>query len=122
MLNCRTEREAGFSLFESLVAFTVLTLILVASFQVFGTGTQRLNHATEAIASQEKLQNALAQLQAGLPANQLDKDVRVELHPLQDEAATWTTRLPYHVVLMLIDDKGKTRLESVILRDAGAQP
>jgi Tfp pilus assembly protein PilV len=116
------QTEAGFSLLESLVAFTVLTMILVASFQIFGSGTQNLTHATRTSQSADKLQQALALLEAGRPREELDKDITVELRPIQSEATTWTTLLPYHAVLTYTDGKAESHLEAVVMRDQVAQP
>jgi type II secretory pathway pseudopilin PulG len=122
MLASSSQRNSGFSLLESLVAFMVLTLVLVASFEVFGSGTRNLNAATEAIGSVEKLQNNLSMLQAGLPISALDDDIKVQIFALQSEAMEWTDQLPYHVVLTHSEGKAQKRIDSIILGRKTGQP
>ena len=45
MRNAGREREAGFSLIEVLVAFTILASAVIMGFQIFGDGLRRVAHA-----------------------------------------------------------------------------
>jgi type II secretory pathway pseudopilin PulG len=118
----QSNSEAGFTLLESVVAFTILTLILLTSFETFGDGTKRINDANASVLRQNKLQNAMAQLEAGIPKDEIDKDVTVIFRLLPSEEIDWSTKLPIHATLTLNDGSGQSSLETILLRDRGSLP
>jgi type II secretory pathway pseudopilin PulG len=110
--------DAGFSLVETLVAFTMLTVILLASLDVFGSGIFRLGRAQDAVTAQEALRNARAKLEAGIAPEQLGDGVTVTLRPLTKEAVPWTTLVPFHATLEL----NGAKLETIVIRHGAKAP
>jgi type II secretory pathway component PulJ len=118
VLQSEPNERAGFSLLEALVAFTVLTLVLIATLEIFGSGVLRINRSRDTLETQQRLQNVLERLQAGVPLEQLEKEVVITLKRIAGEPVAWSNLSPVHVTLSL----NGIKLETVLLRPKALTP
>jgi hypothetical protein len=114
----RQSDEEGFSLLESLVAFTLLSMVLVISFDVFGTGAARLVAAYQSNVSDDKLQNVLSQLEAGLPIRDLEPDVIVKVERISLKNSDEAAQVPFKILVTLKNEPSKS-LETILLGKEG---
>lgn len=107
-------RQSGFSLIEVLVAFAIISLIILTGFQVFGDGLRRIDSAEKSLRALNVARlyldfgDTLSDLE-GLPARQVGRQVET----LTGEAVQWTEAVPE---LQRIELGGGETLETIVIR------
>jgi hypothetical protein len=94
--------EAGFSLIEVLVAFTVLTAAVIAGFQIFGDGLGRIGRAASQVALIEGAEASLATFTAIKPGRYdvitaHGRALQIVVSPVVGDPEPWAIHRPFHV-------------------------
>jgi type II secretory pathway pseudopilin PulG len=116
-MRSRGDEEAGYSLIEVLVAFTILAGAIIMGFQIFGDGLHRISHVEAQV---EQLSDARLALETFAPlrpgtfpvATAHGRKLVVSIEPAAGNPEAWMLTRPYRA--RISDGDAKPLLETIL--------
>jgi prepilin-type N-terminal cleavage/methylation domain-containing protein len=113
-----TSSESGFTLIEVLVAFTIVTLVLVAAMQLFSSSAFQTARVEEIVDGMDSASNALALSEVNLarwdPKQRDTAEWRVSIGKAVGQPVPWTTLRP-HIVRFDHRDQPDLSFDAIML-------
>jgi prepilin-type N-terminal cleavage/methylation domain-containing protein len=110
----------GFTLIEVLVAFAILSLVVIASFRIFADGVQRVTAVEQRLAEAAIAQSLVDEFRQ-YGQIQPRPGFLVSVEKVSSDAVDWTTIQPHRIRIAHSRNPEVPLLETIIMRDQGRQ-
>jgi general secretion pathway protein I len=116
MTTRRSDPQAGFTLVEVLVAFAILSLTVIAGFNILADSVKRTEQIEQRLELLAAAKQELTRVEAGLESRTAaDPRLRVSIAPLGGDAGEQGAARPQLVRIWAADEGAAPLLESVVI-------